>query len=79
MKRYAEELELEKYGGYQLSFNGGRIINCRTGEIVFQKMFPMTLIPSIYHFAKENDCGILTYYGDKTNEYRGSYITNGTC
>lgn len=65
MKRYAEELQLEKYGGYLLSFNGGRIINCRTGEIVFQKMFPATLIPQIYRFAKLNDCGILTYYGDK--------------
>ncbi len=65
MKRYSEELELEKYGGYLLSFNGGRIINCRTGEIVFQKMFPVNLIPSIYRFAEENDCGILTYYGEK--------------
>lgn len=75
MKRYSEELELEKYGGYLLSFNGGRIINCRTGEIVFQKMFPKNLIVSLYQFAKDNDCGIVTYYGDKiisgthTDEY----------
>ena len=65
MKKFAEELELEKYGGYLLSFNGGRIINCRTGEIVFQKMFPSTLIPQIYRFAKCNDCGLITYYGEK--------------
>lgn len=64
MKRFAEELELEKFGGYLLSFNGGRIINCRTGEIVFQKMFPAMLLPQIYHFAKMNDCGLVTYYGD---------------
>ena len=30
MKRYADELELEKYGGYLLSFNGGRIIKLYT-------------------------------------------------
>ncbi|MGN0156244.1 MAG: Cof-type HAD-IIB family hydrolase [Lachnospiraceae bacterium] len=65
MRRYEEELELEKYGGYLLSFNGGRIINCRTGEIVYQKMFPSVLIPKLYHFAKQNDCGLITYYGDK--------------
>lgn len=65
MKRYADELELEKYGGYLLSFNGGRIINCRSGEIVYQKMFPAVLIPEIYHFAKRHDCGLITYYGDK--------------
>ena len=65
MKRYAEELELEKYGGYLLSFNGGRIVNCRSGEIVYQQMFPAVLIPKIYRFAKRHDCGLITYYGEK--------------
>lgn len=32
MRRYADELELAAYGGYLLSFNGGRIINCKSGE-----------------------------------------------
>lgn len=64
MKRYAEELELEKYGGYLLSFNGGRIINCRTGEIVYQKIIPAAVIPEIYHFAEVNDCGMITYLED---------------
>ncbi|MBQ6833994.1 MAG: HAD-IIB family hydrolase, partial [Lachnospiraceae bacterium] len=31
----AEELELKNYGGYILSFNGGMIMNCTTGEVVF--------------------------------------------
>lgn len=64
MKRYAEELELEKYGGYLLSFNGGKIVNCHTGEIVFQKMIPPHVIPLLYKYAQKNDCGLITYYGD---------------
>ena len=64
MRRYADELELEKYGGYLLSFNGGRIINCRTGEIVYQKIIPSAVVPEIYHFAKVNDCGMITYLED---------------
>lgn len=64
MRRYAQELELEKYGGYMLSFNGGRIINCKTGEIVFQKTLPSIVLPRLYKFAKENDCGLITYLGD---------------
>lgn len=64
MKRYAQELELEKYGGYLLSFNGGRIINCRTGEIVYQRILPAQVIPGLYKFAKDNDCGLVTYFGD---------------
>lgn len=64
MRYCAEELELEKYGGYLLSFNGGRIINCKTGEIVFQKILPATVIKNLYQYAKRNDMGIVTYLGD---------------
>lgn len=35
----AEELELGKYGGCILSFNGGIIMDCRTGEVLFKKSF----------------------------------------
>lgn len=64
MRRYAKELELEKYGGYLLSFNGGKIINCKSGEIVFQKTIPPVILPGLYKFAIENDCGLMTYLAD---------------
>ncbi len=64
MKRYAEELELEKYDGYLLSFNGGKIIHCKSGEIIFQKILPKTVIKGLYKFAIENKCGLVTYLGD---------------
>jgi hypothetical protein len=64
MKKYAEELELEKYGGYLLSFNGGRIINCKTGEIVYQRIIPKNVISGIYKYALSNDAGLITYLGD---------------
>lgn len=65
MRRYEQELELEKYGGYLLSFNGARIIECRSGEIVYQRILPPGIIPSLYAFAKKNGCGLVTYFGDK--------------
>jgi len=65
MRRYAEELELEKYGGYLLSFNGGRIIDCRSGAIVYQKVLPASVIRGLYKFAEDRDAGIITYLGDK--------------
>lgn len=75
MMRYAKELELEKNGGYLLSFNGARIINCKTGDIVFQKVLPRQIIPGLYRFAIEHDLGLITYLGDhvilgtRTDEY----------
>lgn len=64
MRRYEEELELRKYGGYLLSFNGGRIVECRTGEIIYQRILPSAIIPELYDFAKENGCGLLSYETD---------------
>lgn len=65
MRKYAKELELEDYGGYLLSFNGGRIINCRTGEIMYQKTFSRTIIPGLFRYARANDLGIVTYLGNQ--------------
>lgn len=64
MRRYEKELELERYGGYLLSFNGARIIECRTGEIVYQQLLPLSILPGVYAFARKNGCGLVTYFGD---------------
>ena len=64
MKKYAKELELEKHDGYLLSFNGGKIIHCKTGEIIFQKILPSLVIKSLYKYAIEKGCGLVTYLGD---------------
>lgn len=65
MRRYEEELELEKYGGYLVSFNGARIVECGTGEIVYQRTLPLPLLPSLYAFAGKNGCGLVTYLGSE--------------
>lgn len=64
MRRYEKELELERYGGYLLSFNGAHIMECRSGEIVYQKLLPLPLLPRLYKFARENGCGLVTFLGD---------------
>jgi len=40
IRKIADTLELEKYGGYVLAFNGGRIVNYKTGEVVYQAQVP---------------------------------------
>lgn len=65
MRRYEKELELERYGGYLISFNGGRIVECRTGEVVYQRLLPLSIVPSLYSYVKENHCGVITYLGDQ--------------
>lgn len=64
MKRYEKELELSKYGGFLLSFNGARIIDCRSGEIVYQRLLPLHIVPGLHYYAKQRGCGLLTYFGE---------------
>ena len=63
MRKCEEELELKKYGGYLLSFNGARIVECKTGEVVYQRTLPLSIMPGLYEFAKANGCGLITYQG----------------
>ncbi len=71
MKKYAEQLKLNEYGGYAISFNGGRIINCETEEAVFEKRIPNRFAKPIYEYAVEHGIGMVTYRGNK--------VITGTC
>lgn len=71
----AKELHLKDYGSYILSFNGARIIDCRTGESIYNKTVPNNVIPEIYEIVKEFDVDLITYTdtqilsGIKPNQY----------
>ncbi len=64
MRRYEKELELQARGGYLLSFNGARIVDCTNNEIVSQKILPLSIVPDLYEYAKEHGTGLITYQGD---------------
>ena len=48
----ARELELQKYGGCILSYNGGKIIDCKTGHTLVQHAFPTGLIEPVCTFSR---------------------------
>lgn len=64
MVRYAKELKLAEYGGYLLSYNGARIMDCKTGQVIYQRTLPGETIPKLYKFAKKHHCGIISYEKD---------------
>lgn len=71
----ADELELEKYGGYIQAFNGGKTINCVTREVVSEQILDPALVPLLYKAATDAGMVILTYQGEsiaatkKENKY----------
>lgn len=60
----AKALELDNYGGFVLSYNGGQIINVQTGELLFEKRIDPEMIPYLEQKAIKNDFTIFTYRKD---------------
>ncbi|MDR2775587.1 MAG: Cof-type HAD-IIB family hydrolase [Tannerella sp.] len=71
----AKELELDKNGGYILSYNGGQIINMQTGELLFEKRINSEMIPYLERKSRKAGFDIFTYHegviytNNASNEY----------
>lgn len=59
--KLATQVQLDKFGGYILSYNGAKIINCKTNEVIFQNTLPINVIPDLYNAAVEANVGIISY------------------
>lgn len=59
----ADHLEIDKYNGYVLSYNGGKIVNWQTKEELYSNHLPNNVIPILYNYAKENGYALLGYAG----------------
>ena len=49
----AEQLHLGEYGSYILSFNGGRITDCRSQKIIYEKLLPPDVAEPIFYIARK--------------------------
>lgn len=66
----AEALDLAKYGSYILSFNGGRITQCSTNRVIYDRLLPQEVIEPIYQVAS-------VYPGVDIMTYQDEYIVAG--
>lgn len=57
----AKMLELERFGSYILSFNGGRITDCRSGEIIYNRLLPAATAAPLFELVKDFDVDIVGY------------------
>lgn len=64
IREFARELRLKENDGYILSFNGGRLISCKTGEIIHDMKLPLEYLPEIYALSKEYGVNLMSYEGD---------------
>lgn len=59
----AKELNLHKMGGYILAYNGGELLDCKSGETKFSVTIPADKIPEIIALSRKYHTAILTYEG----------------
>ena len=59
--KVANELQLDKTGGFVLSYNGARITDWKTKEIIYQNTLDAQVPSTLYEYASENNLGLVTY------------------
>ena len=57
----AEQLDLYRRGGCILSYNGGTILDCKSGRILYQERLPAEVVPELCAFAAAQDVAIVCY------------------
>lgn len=57
----AVQLNLSKFGGYILAFNGGLVIDCNSGKQIFNSDLAPEFVNDLYAEAKSAGLEILTY------------------
>ena len=71
----AHDLRMDAYGGYIMSFNGGKIIECATERTIVSKLFPYEFLPDIVSVLKDSNITMITfddkkiYANNKVNDY----------
>ena len=64
MVRYARELELARFGGYLISFNGAVVTECRTGEVLFEQSLSKQSLHELHDLSVSHKLFILSYRDD---------------
>lgn len=59
----AQALEMERFGGFILSFNGGKVIEVKTGKVLYEQALPPDIVPLLYKRSWEAGLTILSYNG----------------
>ncbi|WP_405352943.1 Cof-type HAD-IIB family hydrolase [Ruminococcus sp.] len=61
IQEIAKDLMVDKYEGYIMAFNGGKILDCTTGQTIVSKDFPKEYLSDILSVLKDSKLTVHTY------------------
>ena len=67
MRPLARQLQMERYGGLLLCYNGGHIEDCQTGTTLIEQALPPTLIPYLHQCQHRPGMTLMTHSDDHTH------------
>lgn len=72
----ANELKINRYNGFILAFNGGKIIDYSAMETVFEQTIDKPVVEVLYNAAQREGMAILTYQGQGivTSQKANNYV-----
>lgn len=72
----AKQLQLDRFGGYILSFNGGQIIDCKTNEVICETVLDTAHYDYLYEMGNTDEFKIVSYEDDYivTEDIENEYI-----
>lgn len=62
IRHQAKAIGLDRFGGYIISYNGGRITNFQTGEVIYDIPMPEGMLHTLYDYSIQEKTGFLTYH-----------------
>lgn len=74
IRRTAANIALEEFGGYVIAYNGTTVVNCKTGECIYNQMIAKEMIAPVYEAAKEAKVGILVYHDQQKELLSGNGV-----
>ena len=57
----AEMLQLSRYGGFLLSYNGAEIYDCQAQKMIYRQAIDLSLLPTIYQYARDYHFAVETF------------------
>ncbi len=61
---FAEMLQLKDFAGYVIAFNGAQVVECATGNMLFQSNLPHEVLPHLHRLSQRPSCTLMTYSDD---------------
>lgn len=76
IRSIADELEIGRYGGYVMAYNGGHICRWSDKAVIAQQELAPETVPALHEAAKGAGCEILTYQGESiaATNVRNKYV-----